>query len=59
MEESDRSVTMTCVLVLVLTALNYKLWTPFFGFSFQLAWPILGALFVWIASRIWHGHNKL
>lgn len=61
MAQDERSVTMTCLLCVVLFAANFGLqYYSGIGFlSLLVVWPVLFVLCVWIAARIWHGHNTL
>lgn len=60
MEQKERSLVVTVVNVVALTAANYFVSQRAPGLLvYLLAWPIALFWCVFIAARIWHGHNSL
>lgn len=60
MEDNVRSFGATLVLCIVLVAGNYWVMTQKTSiFGYLALWPVAFILCVWIAARIWHGHNSV
>lgn len=60
MHDKERSAIVTVVNVLGLSGVNY--WLGLHGggmLNYLFLWPIAMAWCVFIAARIWHGHNTL
>lgn len=60
MNDTQRSVGITVLLCIALYAGNYWVMTQKGSiFGYLALWPVAFVLCVWIAARIWHGHNTI